>query len=250
MREALPAREPGAESHPAPSVARAELVRVMVVDDHALVREGTVQLLGQEAGIEVADEAGSGEDALGILRRPGGRPPDVVLVDVNLPGMSGLELAREVRESFPEIQVLVVSAYDDYAYVSEALELGVGGYLLKTASSRELVDAVRAVADGVFVLDRAMSGRLSRRWRSGPPATPPGPGSLTPRETDVLERLARGMSNKHIANELGLGLRTVEGHVSNVLAKLGVASRTEAVLFAISHHLVAAADDGHAPSDG
>lgn len=156
---------------------------------------------------------------------------------MNLPGASGLELARTAAARYPEVKVLVVSAYDDYAYVTEALEVGVGGYLLKTASAKELVDAVRAVADGVFVLDKAVSGRLARRWRTGP-AGSPGGGALTPRELDVLRLLARGLSNKHMAAELDLGVRTVEGHVSNVLAKLGVASRTEAVLYALSHRLV------------
>ena len=114
------------------------------------------------------------------------------------------------------------------------MDIGVGGYLLKTASAKELVDAVRAVADGVFVLDRAVSGRLTRRMRNDAAST----GLLTRRETEVLELLARGRSNKQIANELELGLRTVEGHVSNVLAKLGAQSRTEAVAYAIGHRLV------------
>ncbi len=210
-------------------------IRVVIVDDHALVREGTLQLLEQAADIEVVGQAGSGEDGLGVLEL---RRPDVALVDVNLPGMSGLELARAAAGSFPEVRVLIVSAYDDYAYVAEALEIGVGGYLMKNASARELVDAVRAVADGVFVLDREVSGRLARRSRGGPSTT----GALTRRENDVLALLARGRSNKQIAAELGLGLRTVEGHVSGVLAKLGVASRTEAVAYALGHRLVVPED--------
>ncbi|MHB1986553.1 MAG: LuxR C-terminal-related transcriptional regulator [Acidimicrobiales bacterium] len=139
-----------------------------------------------------------------------------------------------------------MSAYDDYAYVVEALDVGVGGYLLKTASTKELLDAVRAVADGVFVLDRAVSGRLARRWRSSVPGT----GALTRRETDVLRLLARGRSNKQIATELGLGLRTIEGHVSSVLGKLGVASRTEAVVYALGHRLIAGEDHGESRDPG
>ena len=208
---------------------RAAGIRVVIVDDHALVREGTRQLLEQADDVEVVGEAGTGEEGLGLLER---LSPDVALVDVNLPHMSGLELARAAAERYPDVRLLVVSAYDDYAYVTEALEVGVAGYLLKTATATELLHAVRAVADGVFVLDRAVSGRLARRWRAGPP----GAGALTPREDDVLRLLARGRSNKHIAVELSLGVRTVEGHVSNIFAKLGVASRTEAVLYALSHH--------------
>ncbi|MDA8282944.1 MAG: response regulator transcription factor [Actinomycetota bacterium] len=209
-------------------------VRVVVVDDHALVREGTLQLLDQELDFEVVGQAGSAEEGLDVLGRT---RPDVVIVDVSLPGASGLDLAETAVARYPEVRVLVVSAYADYAYVTRALELGVGGYLLKTASARELVDAVHAVADGVFVLDKALSGRLARRWHDGS-AVPSGARALTSRETDVLRLLTRGLSNKQIAVELSLGLRTVEGHVSNVLVKLGVGSRTEAAFYALSHHLV------------
>jgi DNA-binding NarL/FixJ family response regulator len=218
-------------------------VRVVIVDDHALVREGTIQLLQQAPDLEVVGQAGSGEEAMIVLEL---RRPDVALVDVNLPGMSGLELARLAAASLPKIRILVLSAYDDYAYVTEALEIGVSGYLLKTVSARELVDAVRAVADGVFVLDRAVSDRLTRRKRNDSVNV----GALTRRETDVLELLARGRSNKQMANELGLSLRTVEGHVSNVLAKLGVQSRTEAVAYALGRRLVVPEDHGSSNNAG
>lgn len=206
-------------------------ITVFIVDDHALVREGTIQLLQQVSDLEVAGQAGSGEEAVALLAT---LEPDVALVDVNLPGMSGLELARLTMTSHPRMHVLIVSAYDEYAFVAEAIDIGVSGYLLKTASAKELVDAVRAVADGVFVLDREVSSRLARRPRHETTA----PSLLTPRETDVLDLLAQGRSNKQIANELGLGLRTVEGHVSSVLGKLGVQSRTEAVALALGSRLV------------
>lgn len=212
-------------------------ITVAIVDDHALFREGTVYVLEGEEGVEVVGEAGTGEDALELLAR---LRPDVAIVDINLPGMSGLQVARTLADAGSPVRVLIVSAYDDYAYVTEALEVGVAGYLLKTASGRELVDAVRAVADGVFVLDRAVSSRLARRNRVG--AANSG-DQLTPREVDVLALLAQGLSNKQIAQRLVLGLRTVESHVSNVLAKLGVTSRTEAVLYALDHHLVTGGTD-------
>jgi len=218
-------------------------IRVVIVDDHTLLREGTVQLLEQEAEVEVVGQAGSGEQGLEVLGR---LRPDVALIDVHLPGMSGLELARATAASLPGVRVLIVSAYDDYAYVAEALEIGVGGYLLKTATARELLDAVRAVADGVFVLDQALSRRLTRRRRSGPLAA----AALTPRESEVLGVLARGRSNQQIAAELGLGQRTVEGHVSRVLGKLGVASRAEAVAYAFGHRLVEPEDHGDSRNDG
>jgi len=170
----------------------------------------------------------------------------VALIDVHLPKMSGLELARAAASSSPGVRVLILSAYDDYAYVSEALEIGVGGYMLKTASAKELVDAVRAVANGILVLDRGVASRLTRRGRG---ASLPGAG-LTPREADILPLLARGRSNKQIATELQLGLRTVEGHVSSVLAKLGVASRAEAVAYALGHRLVVPENPGDLPYVG
>jgi DNA-binding NarL/FixJ family response regulator len=204
----------------------------VIVEDHVLVREGTMQLLDRHDDITVVGQAGTAEQALVLLERT---RPNVVIVDVNLPKMNGLTLAREVTARFPETEILVVSAYDDYAYVTEALEIGVTGYLLKTASARELTDAVRAAADGVLVLAKELSTRLAHRWQ-------PGPGTedstaLTPRQVDVLNLLVRGMSNKHIASELHLGLRTVEGHVSTLLIKLGVTSRTEAALYALNHQL-------------
>jgi DNA-binding NarL/FixJ family response regulator len=224
------------ERRPAP-------IRLVIVDDHALLREGTIQLLKQSADFDVVGQAGSGEDGLAIVER---LQPDVALIDVHLPKMSGLELARAAASSSPGVRVLILSAYDDYAYVTEALEIGVGGYLLKTASAKELADAVRAVADGILVLDRGVADRLTRR---GPSASPLGLG-LTPREADILPLLARGRSNKQIATELQLGLRTVEGHVSSVLAKLGVASRAEAVAYALGHRLVVPENPGDLPHVG
>ena len=213
-------------------------IRVLIVDDHALVREGTRELLSQDDTVAVVGMAGSGEEALEAVAA---LSPDVALVDVNLPSMSGLELSRLLFAQFPSTKVLVLSAYDDYAYVAEALEVGVAGYLLKTATAKELVDAVRAVHDGVFVLDRQVSQRLVRRRETAPTSV----GGLTPRETSVLQLLAQGRSNKQIATEMALGTRTVEGYVSNILAKLGVASRTEAVAHAIRHRLVSPSGRDH-----
>jgi DNA-binding NarL/FixJ family response regulator len=202
-------------------------VRIVVVEDHGLVREGTAELLGRDSGLSVVGQAGSAEEALELLSD---LRPDIALVDVELPGMNGIALARAVSDRSPQTRVLILSAYDDYAYLIGALEAGVAGYLLKTSSARELADAVRTAAGGALVLDETLSRRLTRRWRSGP-----GTAVLTARETDVLRLIARGLPNKQIASQLGLGLRTVESHVSSLLSKLGVSSRTEAALYAVSH---------------
>lgn len=214
------------------------MVRVLLVDDHALVREGTSQLLSKANGLVVVGQAGSAREGLALVERLG---PDVALVDVNLPDRSGLALAKDISLRFPQVKVLILSAYDDYAYLSEAIQLKIGGYLLKTASAGELVNAIRAVADGIFVLDSSLSGRLAHRWQRDQQS--PG-GTLTPREAEVLELVARGRANKEIATTLHMGLRTVETHVSNLLAKLGVSSRTEAAHYALSHHMLEGDDDG------
>ena len=214
--------------------------RLVIVDDHALVREGTSELLNRELDFQVVGQASNGEEGLELIGR---LLPDVALVDVSLPGMSGLELTRKLAEQEVEVRVLILSAYDDYAYVAEALDVGVAGYMLKTATGRELVDVIRAVLNGVFVLDKSVSARLSRHWRREEQE-----GSmhsvLTPRENDVLQLLAKGMSNKQVATQLSLGLRTVEGHVSNILAKFGVNSRTEAVLQALGTQMIVTKDNG------
>lgn len=209
-----------------------EDITVVVVEDHTLVREGTAELLERAPGLTVIGQAGSAEEALDLLASI---DPDVLLADVELPGMNGIDLARQVTQRHPAVRVLILSAYDDYAYVIGALEAGVVGYLMKTASGRELRDAVRTAASGALVLDRAISRRLTNRWRGGAGFEP---AALTARETDVLRLIAKGLSNKQIAGELRLGLRTVESHVSSVLGKLGLASRTEAALYAVSHRLV------------
>ena len=208
-----------------------------MVEDHALVREGTVQLLEKHPDIKVVGEAETAERALLLFERLG---PDVALVDVNLPGMSGLTLAREAMLRYPRVSILILTAYDDYAYLDEALDIGVAGYLLKTASARELADAVRAAAGGVLVLARELSRRVTARPQPGAGAA--AAAALTPRQADVLSLLAQGYSNKGIAARLQLGLRTVESHVSTIIAKLGVTSRTEAALWAINHHVTGSSD--------
>lgn len=209
----------------------AKPIGILVVEDHQLVREGTAELLERDSGLTVLAQAASAEHALELI---GPLSPDVALVDVELPGMNGIALAREIAVRSTRTKVIVLSAYDDYAYVIGALEAGVTGYLLKTASARELADAIRTAAGGALVLDESISRRLTRRWRSGLDSAP---AVLTARESEVLALIAQGMSNKQIAGALALGLRTVESHVSSVLGKLGLASRTEAALYAVSHRL-------------
>ncbi len=205
-------------------------IRVLVVADHALVREGTARLLDQDGGIAVVGQAAAAREAMDLINRT---QPDVVLVGVNLPEQAGLGFVRRVTDRHPGLRVLVLSAYDDADLVEEAIEAGAGGYLLTTASTGELLRAVKAVAAGIFVLDGTLSRRLCRRGTG--PAPSGQPPALTQREAEVLALLVEGLSNKRIAAELGLGVRTVEGYVSSVLGKLGATSRTEAVLLSLRH---------------
>ncbi len=208
------------------------VITVALVEDHCMVREGTRDLLEKSPGIEVIGEAGTGDQAIHLLDY---LVPDVMIVDIQLPDMSGIEVVRASINKSPRIKCVILSAYDDYVFAAEALDAGAHGYLLKTIGIAELIGAVHAVAAGSTVLDEAISRRLTKHWHhyDRPPAE-----ELTRREVDVMKMLAQGNSNKEIAHELNLGIRTVESYVSNILSKFGVRSRTEAVVYALNNHII------------
>lgn len=219
---------PGHESRRTVGFMEPVSIRVLVVDDHPLHREGTRHILDDYDDLEVVGDAESGEAALALINR---LAPDVVLLDIRLPGINGIETVRRVRDHHPAVRVLMVTAYDDDEYVRGAFEAGAAGYLVKSAPARELVEAVRAVAAGATVLGPALLRPL---------LTPDEvrPGRLTDRELAVLQLLAQGLHNKQVATRLGISARTVERHCDSIYAKLGVGSRTEAVVRAISAKLV------------
>ena len=206
-------------------------IRVVIVEDHTLLREGTRHILEQSQDIEVVGEAGRGDEAVVLIER---LAPDVVLLDMRLPGMSGIEVARAVTGKHKEIRVLLLSAYDDEEYVAEALNAGASGYMLKTTPGAKLVEAVRAVHSGATVLQDELSHKLAMRAMHPASAGP----RLSERELDVLRLTARGLSSKEIAGRLQISQRTVEGHLNNIYSKLGVNSRTEAVVHAASRGLI------------
>ena len=211
-------------------------ITVLIAEDHTLVREGTRGILEQCDDIEVVGEADRGDTAVEMTRR---LRPDVVLLDVRMPGLNGIDAARQIAALQQGSRVLIVSAYDDEQYVLEALRAGASGYLLKTAPGAELVNAVRAVASGATVLQGEISQRLAQRDRGHAGA------SLEPsrRELEILHLVAVGKPNKEIAGDMGISARTVEGHLNNLFAKLGVSSRTEALVVAVNRHLVRLDDE-------
>ncbi len=208
---------------PAGGRSTGQCLRVVVADDHALLRAGTRQILESAGDIEVVGEAADAEEAVACCAA---QRPDVLLLDVRMPGGGGLEAARRLADEQPEVAVVVLSAYDDDGYVRAALASGVAGYLLKTATGAELVQAVRSAAAGTTVLDPALSRRLADGQSE--PA-----GLLTDREVEVVALVAQGLANKAVAQRLGISVRTVEGHLNHVFSRLGLTSRTELVRWAL-----------------
>ena len=203
----------------------------MLVDDHALVREGIRQILDKEPEITVIGEAERGDLALELLDS---LQPDVVILDVRMPGMNGIETTRRIRAAFPKIRILILSAHADFAV--EAFRAGASGYVLKSSSSRELVAALRSVFLGSIVIQGALAEGLGLRGSGG---RSQGTDLLSPREVQILRLIARGLTNRTIAREVGIAPRTADQHVHNIFIKVGVRSRAEAVRYAVEHEIAA-----------
>jgi DNA-binding NarL/FixJ family response regulator len=218
-------------------------IRVALVDDEAMVRVGLRMVLSAEADIEVVGEAADGGAAVAMAEET---RPDVVLMDVRMPLVDGLEGSRRVLAAVPGTKVVVLTTFDEDAFVEGALRAGVSGFLLKVAPPERLIDAVRTVAAGGALLDPSVTVRVIESFTSGAPRPLQREGELdvlTEREKDVLRLVARGMSNAEIAAELYLGETTVKTHVSSVLAKLGLRDRVQAVVAAYETGLVRAGGD-------
>lgn len=206
---------------------RRERLRVLVVDDHPVVRQGTRRIL-EAAGIDVAGEAATAEQALEIVTHAAA---DVVLADVRLPGISGIELITKLRREHPRIRILILSSYQDLSYVRAALQAGAAGYLLKTASDEELISAVRSAHLGATIVDAAVSAELfSADARS--------PQPLTEREREIVGLVIKGLPNRAIADTLLISKRTIDAHLSHLFTKLGVSSRAELVAWAARHGMI------------
>lgn len=216
-------------------------IKVLIADDHAVVREGTRQILEQQADMEVVAEAGDGGEA---VRLAGSVRPNVAIVDIAMPGVDGIEATRQIKAQYPEVAVLILTAYDDDQFIFSLLEAGAAGYLLKSVRGHELVEAVRAVSAGESVLHPAIARKVLNRFTpaSGTAASVKPAEVLSEREMEVLKLASRGLSNQEIADELYLSLRTVQAHLGHIFNKLRVSSRTEAVVRALKEGWVTLAD--------
>ena len=235
-------------------------IRVVLVDDQALLREGFRRLLElEDDGIEVVGAAGDGQEALAVVERlaHAGRPPHVVLMDVRMPRMDGVQATRLLGERFPAVRVMMLTTFDDEELVLEGLHAGARGYLLKDATAEQLVDAIRAVARGESPLQPSVAAKLVARLTHPRPAAQQAPAhhpaqpqpaaghaaggmpmdELTEREREILGYLGRGDSNREIGEALFITEGTVKNHVSNILSKLGLRDRTQAALWAREHGL-------------
>jgi two-component system, NarL family, response regulator LiaR len=202
------------------------MIRVLIADDHAVVRQGLRTFLDLQDDIEVVGEAADGEEALEVAAR---LEPDVVLVDLVMPRLDGIEAIRRMRERLPSTRAIVLSSFVDDDKLFPAVRAGAAGYLLKDVQPQELVEAIRTVHGGGALLHPQVAARLLEEMTENP---------LTPREREVLVLIGRGMPNKLIARELSLSEKTVKAHVSSILAKLGVTDRTQAALYAVREGIV------------
>jgi len=204
-------------------------IRILLADDHHIVRAGIRQLLESAKDIQVIAEAGDGEEAQALIQK---HKPDVAVLDIQMPKASGIEVTRWVRSHLPGVGVLILTAYDDEPYVMAVLQAGANGYVLKTAKTEELIQAVRDVYEGKSALDPSITQKLMSNLFKRSEKTPIE--SLTDRELDVLRLAAKGFTNKAIGAQLNISDRTVQGHLAHIFAKLQATSRTEAVMRGVS----------------
>ncbi|WP_010271500.1 response regulator transcription factor [Paenibacillus senegalensis] len=208
-------------------------IKVLLVDDHEMVRIGLAAVLGTEDGIEVVGEANNGAEGIRLAQE---YKPDIVLMDLVMEGMDGIETTRKLLQLYPDCKVIVLTSYLDDAKIYPVLEAGAFSYLLKTSRASEIAQAIRAAAKGQPILESQVASKIMNRFRQPKEEQAPH-HDLTEREMEVLRLIARGKSNQEVADELFIGIKTVKFHVTNILAKLGVDDRTQAAIYAYKQGL-------------
>jgi NarL family two-component system response regulator LiaR len=210
------------------------VIKVLLVDDHEMVRIGLAAVLGTEEGIEVVGEASSGAEGIRLAQQ---YKPDIVLMDLVMDGMDGIEATRRLLQLYPECKVIVLTSFLDDEKMYPVIEAGAFSYLLKTSRAGEIAQAIRSAAKGQPILESQVASKIMHRFRQPKPAAAPH-DSLTEREMEVLRLIAEGKSNQETADLLFIGIKTVKFHVTNILAKLGVEDRTQAAIYAFKNGLV------------
>ena len=225
-----------------PAARAAGPARLVIADDHELARAGLRSMLAGERGLEIIGEAITGREALSLCRR---LQPDLVLMDLRMPEMDGLAATRAIKDECPQVRVIIVTMHENPDYLFEALRAGAAGYVLKDATQREVVGAVRQVLRGESLLNAEVATRLLRRLAEEAARPHDAPlVQLTPREVEVLRLLAQGLTNREIAARLIVSVGTVKVHVERILAKLGVSDRTQAAVRAVTLGLASPSADG------
>jgi two-component system response regulator NreC len=211
------------------------MTRVLIADDHAIVRAGLRALLGDEKDMELVGEASGGYEAIELVEKT---HPDVLVLDLSMPDLDGISVTRKIHPGFPDLYILILTLHEDKALLKEAIKAGAAGYILKKAAESELISAIRVILRGDLYVDPSMvRGLLSDSKQSAPPQFA-SPESLTPRETEILKLIVEGYTNRQIGEHLTISIRTVEGHRANIADKLGLHSRLELVRYAREHGLI------------
>jgi two-component system response regulator NreC len=211
------------------------LINILIADDHAIVRTGLRALLRSEPGLQLVGEATGGYEAIELV---GKTRPDILILDLSMPDLDGIAVTRQLKPQYPDLRILILTVHEDEAMLREAIRAGASGYIVKHAAEAELIAAINTIRRGDLYVDPAMLRVLlveSPRPRTEQPASP---DPLTPRETDVLKLIVQGYTNRQVGEELGISVRTVEGHRANLLEKLGLRTRVELVRYARERGLI------------
>ncbi len=211
------------------------MIKVLIVDDHAIVRAGLRALIHSESTMELAGEASGGYEAIDLVEKI---QPDVLVLDLSMPDLDGIAVTRQIKPRFPNVHILILTIHEDQALLREAIKAGASGYILKHAAESELIAAIQRIVHGDLYVDPAMV-RLLLQEPAAPPAAPPqSTETLTPREIEVLKLIVQGYTNRQIGEELNISFRTAESHRASLSEKLGMHSRVELVRYAREHGLI------------